>query len=152
MTLTRGTFKCKICTRTTNNHGNQDGAGVQLCRECYELAGIENEVNDYGDDSLAQNANEIADLFASALRKGADRAKLYQAFKDLNPPQLDIVADVKPERKATGTKRASAPATRHVRDWCAMNNGDQRKARAKLRAAGFHAPYGIEAIAFLNKK
>jgi hypothetical protein len=39
-------YQCNVCGRRTRNTG--DEGSVNLCFECYELAGIENEVSDNG--------------------------------------------------------------------------------------------------------
>lgn len=39
------TFKCNICGRGTRDTGIQS-AGNKICPQCYELAGIENEISD----------------------------------------------------------------------------------------------------------
>lgn len=42
----RPTFRCEICTRMTRD----TGTGVDhLCEDCFELAGLDNQINDDGD-------------------------------------------------------------------------------------------------------
>jgi hypothetical protein len=47
-TFQRGSavYKCNVCKRSTRNTG--DEGNCRLCAECYELAGIENEISDNG--------------------------------------------------------------------------------------------------------
>jgi hypothetical protein len=46
----RGVFKCEICGRNTRR--TDQGADSELCSECWELAGIDNAVNDNGPATL----------------------------------------------------------------------------------------------------
>jgi hypothetical protein len=42
-----GTYKCRSCNRRTRPHGGDLSAVyIQLCEECYELAGLENSILD----------------------------------------------------------------------------------------------------------
>jgi hypothetical protein len=50
-------FQCRNCQRSTRDTG--DNGSVELCPECYELAGLENQYNDNGyhlDDADRQAA------------------------------------------------------------------------------------------------
>ena len=49
-TFTRGSgvYKCRCCGRATRDDGNGDSVNVGSCTQCYELAGIENEISDCG--------------------------------------------------------------------------------------------------------
>lgn len=40
----QSTFDCGVCKRLTRNTG--DNGGVDLCPQCYELAGMENSISD----------------------------------------------------------------------------------------------------------
>lgn len=41
-------YGCLSCGRKTRSTGQGDNEMVRLCVECYELAGIENEMSDHG--------------------------------------------------------------------------------------------------------
>lgn len=43
-----GCYTCSNCKRQTRATGGNDNEHVGLCAECYELAGIENEIADRG--------------------------------------------------------------------------------------------------------
>lgn len=47
-TFQRGSavYKCNSCGRSTRNTGDEGNS--RLCYECYELAGIDNEISDNG--------------------------------------------------------------------------------------------------------
>ena len=42
-----GVFQCESCKRSTRDTGG-DNTSLRLCEECYELAGIENQISDQG--------------------------------------------------------------------------------------------------------
>lgn len=64
------TYTCRCCKRATRPTGTGDNDGVQLCVECYDLAGEENSLSDTGDfyDTPAQVLNNISSVVA----KGGD--------------------------------------------------------------------------------
>lgn len=41
-------YSCRLCHRMTRQTGRGDNDLVDLCAECYDLAGLENVVNDGG--------------------------------------------------------------------------------------------------------
>jgi hypothetical protein len=43
-----GCYRCEGCGRQTRSTGRGDNENVRLCAECYDLAGIENEISDQG--------------------------------------------------------------------------------------------------------
>jgi hypothetical protein len=43
-----GVYACRCCGRKTRDDGNGDSVNVMSCTQCYELAGIENEIADCG--------------------------------------------------------------------------------------------------------
>lgn len=60
-----GVFACSCCGRNTRDVNGGNG-GVQLCPQCYEAAGIENEIMD-GDSS---NRDLRLELLREAEAKG----------------------------------------------------------------------------------
>lgn len=71
-TFTRGSgcYACRVCKRKTRDDGHGDSAGVRLCTQCYELAGIENEISDGWRDP--NHATRIADIIAELVAKGGN--------------------------------------------------------------------------------
>lgn len=68
--FTRGTgcYTCRSCKRKTRDTGRGDNEGVLLCAECYDLAGIENAVQD--GEPLEKYAGEARRLLAEIRAKG----------------------------------------------------------------------------------
>lgn len=68
-------YKCVSCKRATRNTG--DEGQLELCYECFELAGLDNQINDSGEvpsKETKQYINELADR----LRKhGVDMSKTW---------------------------------------------------------------------------
>lgn len=78
--LRRGssTFKCDVCTRLTRETGTQS-MGSRLCPQCYDLAGLENEVSD-GYKTEAEARSEAKPLIAEIETKGGDASEWQQTF------------------------------------------------------------------------
>ena len=55
-----GCYTCERCTRKTRSTGQGDNEYAGLCAECYDLAGMENEIEDSGStqELLAEIANQ----------------------------------------------------------------------------------------------
>jgi hypothetical protein len=64
------TYKCDTCGRGTRNTGDQP-IGSRLCPQCYELAGIENEISD-GYRTQADAQPQIDNLMAAIRAKGGN--------------------------------------------------------------------------------
>lgn len=69
-------FSCQVCGRrtriTTQSNDN-------ICQECYDLAGLENELSDNGKTDL----DEANRLLADAVHKGGDEARIRADFPTL---------------------------------------------------------------------
>lgn len=72
----RSTFACTLCGRTTRD---VDQGGTDLCPECYELCGLDNEINDDGRKPTGREQAHAAKLLASISKKGG-AAKLEAQF------------------------------------------------------------------------
>lgn len=68
-----GVYVCRCCNHNTRSTGG-DGAGVQLCDLCFDLAGEENSISDSG-ETYESAENVRAQLSALDLRNGAGTAK-----------------------------------------------------------------------------
>jgi hypothetical protein len=64
-----GRYTCGVCKRQTRATGRGDNEHVGLCVECYEIAGIENEIADNGDPS-GKLAAEIEQYKVACRAKG----------------------------------------------------------------------------------
>lgn len=64
------TFTCDCCGRTTRHTGVQS-AGSKLCPQCFELAGIDNEISD-GYTTVEEQRAEIDRLKAEIRAKGGN--------------------------------------------------------------------------------
>lgn len=65
-----GVYPCNVCGRRTRHTGTQS-AGNKICPQCFDLAGIENEISD-GYRTAAEAADEIRALVADIAAKGGD--------------------------------------------------------------------------------
>lgn len=68
-----GCYACRVCTRKTRSTGRGDNEMVQLCVECYEVAGIENQIADksfYDGQTEESCRAEIEVLNAECRKKG----------------------------------------------------------------------------------
>lgn len=77
------TYKCECCGRGTRNTGSQS-LGSKTCPQCWDLAGIENEISD-GHCTLEERRTLIDELLAEIRAKGgnpdAEFAKLLPVVK-----------------------------------------------------------------------
>jgi hypothetical protein len=62
---------CRVCDRKTRDIGNGD-----ICEECWELAGIENEISD-GYATAAERADDVARHTNELRKKGVDVDKVW---------------------------------------------------------------------------
>ena len=60
-------FKCRVCGRNTRDV--EDNGGVELCPQCYTIAGIENSVLD-GCETVESVRVEVERLAAEVRAKG----------------------------------------------------------------------------------
>lgn len=66
-------YECLCCGRKTRNTGAQS-IGSETCPQCWELAGIENEISD-GYATVEERRARIDSLFAEVAAKGGDASK-----------------------------------------------------------------------------
>lgn len=68
----QSTFTCRVCSRKTRDTG--DNGSLELCPQCYELAGIENTISDNGIDYAAEQGYiaEAEQHLAKLAKKGVD--------------------------------------------------------------------------------
>ena len=66
-----GVFECRVCGRKTRN---PDHGGTELCSQCFEIAGLDNMVNDNAleGDAKAKVVAECNIYLAEIAEKGGD--------------------------------------------------------------------------------
>jgi hypothetical protein len=69
-----GVYTCRSCNHDTRDTGG-DGAGVQLCDLCFDLAGEENHVSDNGGTTYESAENVGYQLAALDRRNGVGTAR-----------------------------------------------------------------------------
>ena len=82
----RGVFNCAVCERSTRETVQSES---RLCPECWELAGLDNVVNDNGLKYL--DANMIAQrdaLLAKAVKRGSNGDKIKESNSYLWPAEM----------------------------------------------------------------
>jgi len=72
------TYACACCGRRTRFTGAQS-VGSETCPQCFELAGIENEVSD-GYVTVAERRGDIDALVAEIREKGGDVSDWLTTF------------------------------------------------------------------------
>lgn len=86
------TYDCDCCGRRTRYTGVQS-MGSKLCPQCFDLAGIENDISD-GHSTVEDNRAEATRLIAEIAAKGGDTTNVF-AY-DLSDPLValdEAVAD-----------------------------------------------------------
>lgn len=115
----QSTYTCRCCGRVTRDT-NSEGS-IELCAQCYELAGLENELSDYGvHESLTQSATMY---FEQLIAKGITRDKLASAFGELYATCYPAV----PAAAKTSTTKYDYPT--------GLTNAQKKAFRAKARRA-----------------
>ena len=66
-----GVYTCRCCGRKTRATGRGDNENSGLCAECFDLAGVDNEISD-GQSTVAERANLIVTLSQIIACKGGD--------------------------------------------------------------------------------
>jgi hypothetical protein len=66
-----GCYTCDSCKRQTRSTGRGDNENCALCAECFEIAGLENEISDHGDPD-GKLAAEIEQYKAACIAKGGN--------------------------------------------------------------------------------
>ena len=61
-------YKCRCCKRQTRQTGRGDNDNVNICAECYDLAGEENHLSDTG--KLYSSPASVLELIAAVASKG----------------------------------------------------------------------------------
>lgn len=72
------TYKCDCCGRGTRNTGVQSFSSM-TCPQCFELAGLENEVSD-GYQTTEEVRLQVEDLVAQVEAKGGNAGEWRQTF------------------------------------------------------------------------
>lgn len=118
-------YTCRCCGRQTRNT-NSEG-GIELCAQCYELAGFENMLQDSPEE--AATVKHDATIFFNELHaKGVTAEKLAKEFDELYALCFPKVTAPK------ATKKAATITTKYT--YPANLTAAQRKAfRAKARRA-----------------
>jgi len=68
-----GVYTCRVCSHVTRNTGG-DGANVQACDICFDLAGEENHISDNGGGTYGSTENVKRLLAALDKRNGSGTA------------------------------------------------------------------------------
>lgn len=79
-----GVFNCAVCKRATRDTGNA-AVGSELCSECYDLAGMDNECNDNGRAPTERDVKVRDQLLASIASKKGDVQRVIAANDYLFP-------------------------------------------------------------------
>ncbi len=74
-----GCYRCRCCNRQTRSTGNGDNENVLLCVQCFELAGLENAVQD-GEVLSDSEKRHAKNLIESVIAHGGRDAWSYATF------------------------------------------------------------------------
>ena len=72
------TFPCNVCGRITRDTGVQS-IGNKICPQCFELAGIENDISD-GHSTRVDNLDTIECYVREIISKGGDARTWHETF------------------------------------------------------------------------
>lgn len=121
-----GCYTCRSCGIKTRDTG-YDGPQIQLCNQCFELAGYDNQVSDSGIETLT--SAEIADIRrmgANLIEKGGvvDFENLNHLFSEKTDEVFYLVTITGPDTELLMAVDAQ------------KSSRARRAARQELKAAG----------------
>lgn len=73
-------FKCNVCGRSTRDTGVQS-IGNKICPQCFELAGIENDISD-GNTTLGAYRERIKQYLDEIVAKGGNISTWNDVFNN----------------------------------------------------------------------
>lgn len=79
----QSTYQCGTCKRMTRNAG--DNGQAELCPQCWDLAGMDNECNDNGRKPTEREAAERDSMLAHIASKGGDVERVIKCNEYLFP-------------------------------------------------------------------
>jgi len=140
-------LKCAICGRTFNEHSSD-----HVCPECFEVAGIDNEVNDHGPEAFtASTAAQLGSYLAAIAKKGGDIEAVKASNDYIDWTRVPVVARRagKTGGDTTATngvgaqvtvevngKTASYRSVAHAFTMLALPMGKHQAFRVQLKSAG----------------
>lgn len=74
-------YVCETCSRKTRHNGSQS-MGSKLCAQCFELAGLSNEISD-GHQTKAELHPQIDRLLAEIRSKGGNPDESFPEFVEV---------------------------------------------------------------------
>jgi len=86
----RSTYNCDICKRLTRETGAQS-IGSHLCPQCWDLAGLENEISD-GMETVETYKDNIVGIVKELEAKGGDVSDWIKTFPTIFTEQAQIRA------------------------------------------------------------
>lgn len=81
-------FKCGCCHRMTRHTGVQS-IGIDNCPQCFDLAGLDNLLNDCPDERIAANYARAQVLLAEIAAKGGDAPAVRDQFEYAFPREVE---------------------------------------------------------------
>jgi len=84
------TFRCRCCKRLTRETGVQS-LGSQLCPQCFDLSGIENDISD-GHSTAIDNAAQIKGLTSEIAAKGGSLTEWRDMMRAAGLPATLLAA------------------------------------------------------------
>ncbi len=135
-----GAYACRSCERNTRDDGNGDSVGTGLCTQCFDLAGIQNAMQDGEALTEADRSTIAAHTATISERGGKDvwTAVFAEAVVTPEPvaPAPAPVADAKAERAAAAAAKREAKETEKARKLAAQQEArEAREAVARVKAA-----------------
>jgi hypothetical protein len=140
-------YACRVCGRNTRQTGNGDNEHVELCEDCYEMAGLHNRVQDGGVLTEAE-MQECRNRCAFVVSKGGAPDADHAAMCGFVAAEHKINSTVRPEYKKSMHKERLTLAD--GRKKVAQDCNDA--VAAKLRTMNLEAVYDLTAEALTTFK
>jgi hypothetical protein len=118
-------LKCEVCGRTFNEHSSDS-----CCPECFEIAGYDNEVNDYGAEAQTAATNVFLGTQLKAIAaKGGDIEAVKASNEYIDWSQVTVTA-------SRTHKGGDTRATNGVKAPVVVNDKQYRSVREAFVALG----------------
>lgn len=149
-----GCYVCGVCGRKTRDVGDPSAADLRLCYECHEVAGIENEQSDWGDEDGKLQA-EIDGLNQAAVDKGGVIEGYVASSETLGSksgaPAVTVMVPAAEVVVAEGDEVYTARDLRHATRKVAKLKERLAKLEAELQAAEFVA-FRINMVQYRDRR
>lgn len=133
-----GVYTCRCCGHKTRSTDRGDNENVELCADCYDLSGFENQISDNGIETLTEaEINNIRVLAKAITDKGGKLDFAYPELLTVEAPATEQAAETLGFYLVTVTGPADFEALLLPVE-AVKSSQARRLAKAEFKAAGLN--------------